>query len=471
MSQISVKFDHNIKQTPIIVPLDFAGSDEDDVSGIGGNNGIKQTMIYGTRVPLIKVNDIVIAPTDVMSIELNGFSAIPRLTVTIQDSSEHIRGLQPLGLDNELRLQILPRFDNAYKKIDMTFYIENCYDDGIYFTFKCRYKIPDLYNSRIECFGNICSYDFCELIARKCSLGFATNIEKGDDKQYIYCANESYVDVMNKYIQSSGSDDIQKRSVYDWWIDFWNNVNLVDIYERYTSIDSQDDMMIYVSSNFGPDVSQVSDDENTYIKTPAIITNHPNSSDSDLYVDTYHVINRSKMVENGSDRVITTYGEDKKLSNDYFLQDGDQKRDIFTKYEYTGEYYGDYNYLLAKECRNMMIDKIESEIIEVRVNSPLISLSRGSKVNFEWYDISSKLEIEKQKLGLEDVESNIDLYQDDEKGADIQITINKQISGQYYILGSKILYDNGVWTNVLRIVRPRSNKQVIVDLHDEIQNV
>ena len=46
---------------------------------------------------------------------------------------------------------------------------------------------------------------------------------------------------------------------------------------------------------------------------------------------------------------------------DYMVQDGDIKHDIFTKYEYLGENYGDYNYMLAKYLRNVYLQKINSE--------------------------------------------------------------------------------------------------------------
>jgi len=477
MAQITIKFDNNLTQSSIILPLVTGGiadtGEHDEITG--GNSSARQTLLYGTQVPLIKVGDIVLDYNQITYMELDGRKRLPQLTITFMDNGM-IRGLQMPSSDSEVRLQILPRFENAYKKIDLTFYIKRCSDDEGEITLTCIYKVPELYNSKIECFGELSSYEAFEKVAQNCQLGFASNVADSTDKRYIYCANQSYIELMDKTIEDSGTGEIDSKVMYDWWVDFWNNINFVDIYERYNAVDPEEDMMVYVSAGMGPDVSQTSIDDQMFIRTPAVLSNDPIRMQTDLFVDKYEVSNNSKMATEGSDRVYTIYGMDERSAMDYFLQDGDQQKDVFTKYEYTGEYYGEYNYILASRCRKMMMDKIEGEIYEVTLTSPLISIMRGSKVNLKWYDTDGEVARHKQILGINDsdIETNIDVgYEETSESGTPgpHFRINKQVSGQYLVLSSVVTFENGGWSNTLRLARPRAQKQQYFDISEETKNM
>ena len=76
----------------------------------------------------------------------------------------------------------------------------------------------------------------------------------------------------------------------------------------------------------------------------------------------------------------------------YFVQDGDVSNDIFFKFDYIGECYGDYNYLLQRCYREAFLQKINSEYMEVTLNVPCLGLMRGSKVNFTSFVNDSRIE-------------------------------------------------------------------------------
>ena len=194
---------------------------------------------------------------------------------------------------------------------------------------------------------------------------------------------------------------------------------------------------------------------------------------SELYVDHYDTLNNSTQISSGSDRVFTTYNMDDHEALDYFLQDGDQKKDVFVKFEYVGENYGEFNYLMASRCRNMMLDKMNSEVIEVRVGSPLVSLMRGSKVDLLWYDTNPFIADKKLTMGIEEIDTNIPIPNAPDSGdySSLQFRVNKQISGQYYVLSSVIEFENGHWSNVLRLTRPREGKQTYLDLSEETKQI
>jgi hypothetical protein len=179
-------------------------------------------------------------------------------------------------------------------------------------------------------------------------------------------------------------------------------------------------------------------------------------------------------VNKGSDRVFSIYNIKDGEALDYMLSDGDQQNDVFTKIEYLGECYSDFNYLLARECRAMMMDKVEQQIIEVTLQSPMLGLMRGGKVNLHWFDTDAKLLDTKRALNLDDKEitTNITLPEiENEDKAGPKFQINKTISGQYYILNNVLRFEKGNWSNTLQLVRPRENVMIPLSLKELYEKI
>ena len=142
------------------------------------------------------------------------------------------------------------------KKINLTFYISSIQVNGSLIRLSCIYKLSPLLSSQYKSFGEIDTYSLFKQIAMETGLGFATNLGTLDDNRYVYCDNKSLLDIMNQEI-SYGNANIH---VLDWWVDLWNNINLVDIKERYNTIDTDDDLMIWVSGQ----VNEIGQDMNIH---------------------------------------------------------------------------------------------------------------------------------------------------------------------------------------------------------------
>ena len=476
MAKITLKFENKLQQSVIVIPFVTAGEGEMEDNPIGTQNtDVKQNLLYGIRVPLVKVNDIVIDADSILYMELDGSGPLPTLELTFIDHTYKIKGLQQPGNDNEVRLQILPRMEKAYKKIDMTFYISSVSESGGVMSLSCIYKVLELYNNHIKCFGQISSYEVFEQLAHECKLGFASNVAGSNDKRYLYAPNISYNKFMSNIINSSGDsgNDINSKILYDYWIDFWNNINFADIYERFNAVDSDDDIQIYVPRYDFTIIDEA--DKDIYIKTTAVLSNHPFYVDSELYIDSYNVVNNSPIISKGSSRIISIYDMIGGESKDYLLENKDQLKDLVTVAQYGGENYEEFNYLLAGECRDFMRNKMTEETIEVTVHGPLLSLMRGSKVNLKWFDVSDELHRTKQQLGIkgDSIKSNIPLETSEENDNDSthQLHINAQVSGQYYILSSTIIFENNTWSNRLRLTRPKINKMKYIDLSEVTEQI
>jgi hypothetical protein len=169
--------------------------------------------------------------------------------------------------------------------------------------------------------------------------------------------------------------------------------------------------------------------------------------------------------------VYSIYEDENDEYKDYLLQDGDIKKDILTKYEYLGECYGGYNYLLQGVIRERLLKKINSEKIEITLQSPLLGIMRGHKVNFIKYVnddmIAYKMNtMEEAGAITRDVQSNIPLEQyETEPHQDGHYRLDKTVSGQYLVLGTEIIYDEG-WKYVLTLSRPACDSPNIKNLDE-----
>lgn len=469
MGQILLKFDNQLKQSEIVIPLTNSSVEEAGDNYVYNKQGIQQTSIYGILTPLIQINNIVVDFLDVESFSLKSIGPLPSVQLTVKDRYNLTSILDTPGSDNKLRVQILPQFDDAYKKINLTFYISKINISGETIDVTGVYKSADLMSSKFKCLGELSTYELCEKIAKETQLGFATNVEEISDKRYMYCNYISYNELLNNEIRSSASD---ATHIYDWWVDLWNNINLVNIYERYNTIDPEEELQIWVSGQQGTMLEGVKVQPH---KITANLNNHPTDGQMELKVDHYDIVNKpGAQVSGGTDKVYSVYMVDLGEYKDTLIQDGDVKKDIFINCEYLGEVYGEYNYLLAEVCRDAYLQKMGIESVKVTIKTPLLALMRGHKVNFTWYTNNSQYDRRLkgyEELGLKEKEIktvfplNDDIPEDEIKYDPTygDFVIDKSISGQYMITGCDISYSNGEWEYELTLNRPISHKPKILD--------
>ena len=464
MSVITIEFDNTLDKSKIIMPLLSSSQKE---AGDDYNNNLTdkaQTSVFGIQTPLIKINSVIIDFDAIHYFSLKSTGKLPELVLTVEDRYELTTNIDTPTNDNEVRIQILPKFDNAYKKIDLTFFISNIQVTGSLLKLTCTYKVSDLLSSRFKTYGEIDTYSLFKEIAAETKLGFATNISALNDIRYMYCDNKSYIDLMNDEIQYSNATE----HIMDWWVDLWDNINLVDIKERYNTIDNKEDMMIWVTGQINEVTADV---EHTPHQMQAVVNNLPMYNNSELYVKSYSIKNTpGANISKGTDKVYGIYEEINKEYSDHLLQDGDVKKDIFAKYDYIGENIGDYNYLLAKQLRETFLQKVQTDTITITLQSPVLGLMRGHKVNFIRYTNDSKLESKLKNLedaGLVDrnVESNIPLseYEMKEDSGSGMYKIDKTVSAQYLIYGVNIIYNDNKWDYVLTLVKPAISKTSILN--------
>lgn len=465
MSVIQVKFDNALQQSDIVIPLIHSSQNEAGDSYVPNQSERQQTMVYGIHAPLIMINQIVVNFLDVISFELLCENQLPEVHMIVLDRYKLTTLIDSPGIDNELRIQILPKFENKYKKINLTFYITQMKNNNGEIHLTGEYKISKFTSSNIKSFGEVSIYKLFESVAQETQLGFATNVEDDDLKRYIYCDNKSYKDLLRNEITRSCNEMV----IYEYWIDWWNNLILADIYERYNATDKDEDMQIWVA-NQNKEITE--GEEIEPMQVIATFNNHPAVRNTELFITDFKILTSpGSQMSRGTDRVFSTYECNKSEYMDYLVQDGDTKKDVFIKYEYLGEAYSEHNYLLASKKYETFKQKIKSnETIEIILETPLLGIMRGNKVNFLWYVNDSNVSNMNESLKndgsmLNEQETNINLTADEnieEGNHDGNYELDKSISGQYLVTKCSMKFKNSKWQYHVTLSRPSSMKPQIL---------
>ncbi len=435
---VEVKFDNTLEFPTIEMPIYNESPDVDPE--VGSDGVLNQTKVDGIFAPLFKINDIVIQFHQVSYMSLR-CDNVPTLSVTIEDSMAIIKTLDTPTNDNKLQMQILPQFDGAYKKINLIFYMTNVEIEGFTIHIDAVYNPPDFRNMCMESFGELSTYEFFEQVSKKYKLGFCSNVSGTNDKRYIYSANNTIQDLMNKEIEYAGED----KHVFGYWIDFWNNINLVDLYNEYKLIEPDENLQIWIQS-IDYNTSDTSDNYEP-VKMTATIGNAPNLQNTQLYVTEYTPTSSSP---DATDKIIEIFNMVDKTSESIAVIDGDIKKDVTKKYVYFGENVGETKYLYQKATRDMFLSKLNGQNIEVSLPRPMLGLMKGGKVNFYYYDINRYISQETSE-GAE-ISSNVKVPEDIIT-PDSKYILNKTVSGQYYIADVEIVYNQGSWSQWMKLGR------------------
>lgn len=418
---IEVKHDPKIEFPTIEIPM--LHEDEENPY-----SPIKQTNVEGVLVPLFRYNNYTITFDNVVRMKLT-CDNVPRITVVFLDSYGIIKPLDTPGVDSVLYLQILPPFDDAYKKIQLGFRITNVKIKGSLVSLSGSYYVPKIEQNVMKPYGFLSTYDLFEKVSNEYGLGFCSNVSGTQDERYIYNANKKPLSFLNDEIVYAG----EKEHVFEWWVDFWNNINLVDIYKEYTKPVPDDELLIWITDNLSQSANPDSSNPEPYQQS-AVLCNIPAMAPTDLFIRDY----TPKVSAGGTtDMNFEVYMLDKQDRYSTLIQDGDVKKNIVENYEYGGEIFGDFDYLTRRATRNMFIRKINSQVIEVKTKNPLLGLMKGGHINMLWYDTNN---IIIDKYITDEVESNIPVGDDFVIGDD-KYKINKTISGQYYISNITYEYD------------------------------
>ena len=466
MAQIEVIRDPNIDHADIAMAL--LQDTTENMSGTWSPSNMIQTKVYGIFTPILAFNGVVIDPQDILSFELKDVNETPSIKFKFWDRKNIFKRYLDTGAENTMQVQIIPADDDMYKKINLDFLVTEFSLNYGLIEGRGEYKLIDLYKSQWKSFGEISTFELFDKVSTDTKLGFASNVRETQDKRFINCSYKSYLNLLGDEIRNSDSNEVH---VYDWWVDLWNNLILCDLYDRIHSVDTEEEMGVWVQFN---KENALAGQDAEYIQLPAILSNLPTMATSDLHIRSVEVLTKPVGQQTGTALTVTCWMDDQKEYISHVIKDGDiDPEQESMQFEYLGEVYGEYNYLLARRCRDLYLDKVLSESIVVDIDNPHLGLTRGSQVRVVIYDNDSQGAMLDQNMpGMDITREEIlatsgwlqDFELKDRSESLDPMKLNLIYSGQYTIMGQIITFDGPSmsWNCRIKLVRPRDQKPEIL---------
>lgn len=441
-----------------------------------------QTKVLGKRIPVIKLNNLVIdyAKIEYMKIDYTGF--IPMLTLWVRDADTKIKTQDMPTRNNIITLVIVPQEEGAYKKVSLNFYTSTVpqRDGDIIKYIDCEYRIPELYAGSPRTFKHPgCSacgtsqthqpntYELFHDIALELGLGYQTTegVKEVQDRLCRNTMNLKLYEFMKEQLAISGTNESE---FFDAWIDLYGYITLVNIPWIFTQEIDQN----YLGINALPGIPSTSLntlDQNYKLIHRTISNFNDFPAPMNLsYTDYEHLLDFSKLKNNGSIRNYYIYNRagdpsanEEVGGNNYDqinLQAAPTSYDEAELNEWqTGTKtvvltnVNEYPTAIQKEKRNLFFTNLRAQRIKVEMQVYNLGLQRGTLVNFLDfnYDTTQKYSLatnyksmfkETEDFKLEQLFENYDQQIHHVMNPHFGMP-NYSTNGIYYIDGMEFVYE------------------------------
>lgn len=252
-------------------------------------------------------------------------------------------------------------------------------------------------------------WELCHEIAERCGLGFSAMEKCKDDpnRLAIISGSLSYEKVLERYAKRFGGDS--DETLYDVWIDFYNNLVLVDKYAALN--DEVDSSQLGMYAQVGVPFQGNNLLETKYELTRRLVTNHNMLGvKANIEIDEYWEFDKMPTMDNGTLNTQffwSPIGSDGGLNNFTPLQVGimeDSKDGAFTEdYQVSkaSEWVWAGNNSLTQQkgefVRQKMDEKLSMHTMTILLKEPNFALQRGQLITviIEEFDKRSKVSLAK----------------------------------------------------------------------------
>tara|TARA_Y100000593_G_C4301406_1_gene333564 strand:+ start:447 stop:1952 length:1506 start_codon:yes stop_codon:yes gene_type:complete len=474
-NNILVVIEPTIRPTDVIIET----LDEDK-----GND--KGTKAFGTDQPHIRINNYYFYPHDIVSFRLSVNGFVPRLSVTLNDSSMAFDTGQYPRDGDVITVYINSKNQDTYKSIHMDFDITsvNGTSHGLpnsvrTYSFQGICKIPGLFTEECKSLANGTSLDHIEEISSGLKIGLATNVDATNDAQPRI---QPYTTTLDFIKNITNYSYVGEEAFQTFYIDQYYYLNFIEMNKIFNSKNPKGDDFQDSIASFGKSFSVESgtpDLDN--IKTKLFLSNNPAIDGTTNKISQWYLKNNSSKISlsNGYKRILQTW-DDNEESNPFQwpenrlvefdvepftstnLRDmegplkGNLKEDHYKshiKHKYVGRYqdvglegnvHVNHKYSLLNNFQN--IQELEKMKLVVELESFNPSLYRSQKIpvliyNFEHTKVAAsrnQTEAYKEK-GVKVDDKPINTEDDGES----QITFDDFTSGYYIIGGIEYIYEEG----------------------------
>lgn len=436
------------KQEPTLVLPDLVVPTIQQAEGEGERSGNRQMDEHtiGCKVPLLMIernvnkdnDDVDITDKDcekkisyvdynmIQNINLNLSGKYPEVDVTIANIQNF-----NCTVGNKLYICIVPfTQDCGYDKIKLQFVIDDKTDDNDTIRIHGSFYVDNMYNSYPIYYNDKNSYDIAVELTKELGLGFRSNVDTIEDTAY-YKSNNQIIDTLFSIRYGKNMSDL-----FDIYIDEYNCVNLVNMYDNKTNIETDFNMILDV------DNESTDNDKKTALKEMSVkFSNYKEFQMAPTFIQDYTLKKLSAGANSGDSFIyryvnLDEFGMPTVENKQLEYEESDGKVVLITLDEHTLE--DTNNEYVNKAILDNMNDKVFNKLFakQLVIDTKFIfGLRRGVQIPVEiWlYDGIKKGSGKKDESGEELDES--------EFNSDTKPTKDLTLTGQYMILSYDIYYE------------------------------
>lgn len=407
----SVKTDENSNET---VTQDVANIPSPSIK-----QEVDSTKVSGILYPLVSINNRRITYDDIISMSILYNDFLPTISITVNDDEGIIKATDIPGLNNSIKVILVPQINNTYKSIKLEFEITGCNIVGNKILYSGVYKLNAFKKMYLEeityagCSNNDCTsnenkqpntWECLHEIARKCKLGFSSTDHCKDvnDRLPRLMQRQTYTNFIQQHIKWGGTDE---RNIFDCWVDLYGYIVLVNVGWLFNEENINPKNLAihaFVGMN-SSGTSNMPENQTRYVNRT--LTNYNNmQAYNNLKIRSYNIqINNSDLISGTS---LTMYNLN--------LLDVNEGNNSLSRYDIeviqnsidgknTEEYAKQHGLETVIECnelpinkqkiiRNKFFSKHRQRILEVLLEEPNFGLQRGTLVNVAIFETNPTIE-------------------------------------------------------------------------------
>ena len=434
------------------------------------------TKVYGKMEPVVQLSNNVIDKNSINYLCLMSVGITPTIELDFDDRENTLRDKDAIGMNSNVIVAILPRFDSKYKAISMMFDIVsvNPYeDDPQRYHVVAEYHLPEFMNNaqkvgamtfsgcdecQREPQTKTTTWEYFHEIAKQCKLGFACTDKCKDvmDNEIRRMNSITYKDFISRELTRGGLDD---NSIFDGWIDFYHTLTLVNMSYVLHSDITYRHLSIWAENGF----------HGTDVNTPSIKLDHvhrvltnfdKDGTQSNLKFSEYQKHNEYGLVKEGGHNrllfvnkagttpVVTMLNVEAQENS----VDGTHKDEYYVSTIINCGFDTSINGSLGqRHIRDAFLSKYKAFTLEVVLDATNLGFQRGTLVEgrtFEFNPVAKQKSLsgnidnitgeqstEQKNLEIKEDESSRDVLTDESVAS-----LNIGLSGQFYIDGIKFEY-------------------------------
>lgn len=473
--------DKNIQKTIVLDELSIVTTQKSETlnENISDDHKAAKENVAGINYPLIKIMDTLYTLDRIIKMSIDVTGRIPEISLLLDNRINEDEKSKNLPKDGDIVSVFMGQKNQTIKPLRCDFVITTAtpLNNGNLRIMGPMF-IPGLTADKTFGYRGTSKDAFIDL-AKKYGLGFATNdIDNTNDNQLWLCPNTTALSYANELISHTWKDE---TSFYDWWIDPYYNMVLLNVNKMVTENDSLIDVTAIESAYTADEMKDTEHDSatlklfsnlthTTTLNTFFILSYKLSNNSTEISINNGVEIKTKTFVHNQNlynankdnyqvlsnvptynpsklDNSIILRGRnkyDKELNTDELAKANYSYKDIYIKTPYTGISY--------------TVSDSDSENTDVNtwsgnVNKNYIRAEYHNDINMNEFN-KIELTIVTQGLNLQTMRGELIPIAIAKDGKlDDNRHIDRFYSGQYYVKGIEYIFNKGFYNTKFTLSR------------------